>query len=79
MLSLPPPFFSPAAQIRSQREMMAEVQAHHDAQVRAVLEKYSVLRKVVQQYNQRLGQAVAAPVAAVSGAQQGGPTPMICT
>ena len=65
------------AQIRSQREMMAEVQAHHDAQVRAVLEKYSVLRKVVQQYNQRLMQAVTPTATQPAGTQ--GPAPMICT
>ena len=54
---------------------MSETQAQHEAQVRAVLEKYSVLRKVVTQYNQRIGQAIAAGGnSAVESA-----TPMICT
>jgi hypothetical protein len=39
---------------------MAEVQALHEAQVRGVLEKYAVLRKVVSQYNGRLYEAAAA-------------------
>ena len=61
--------------------MMAETQAQHEAQVRSVLEKYSVLRKVVTQYNQRISQAVAAGPGghAVPQCQQGTAAPMICT
>jgi len=69
-----------ALQIRSQREKMAELQSQHEAQVKAVLEKYSVLRKVVTQYNQRISQAISTGVGGSSGVGlPQGCAPMICT
>lgn len=57
---------------------MAETQAQHEAQVRAVLEKYSVLRKVVTQYNLRISQALSN--GGVGGPPlQGSAAPMVCT
>ena len=55
---------------------MAETQAMHEAQVRAVLEKYSVLRKVVTQYNLRISQALSN--GAVVGPTPQGSAPMVC-
>ncbi|GAX76844.1 hypothetical protein CEUSTIGMA_g4290.t1 [Chlamydomonas eustigma] len=42
------------ASIRFQREHMAEMKAQHEFQVRSVLDKYAVLRKMVNQYNTRI-------------------------
>ncbi|KAG1680572.1 hypothetical protein FOA52_015019 [Chlamydomonas sp. UWO 241] len=52
------------AAVRSLQERMVEVQAMHESQVRGVLEKYAVLRKVVSQYNGAVVEATSQPQAA---------------
>ncbi len=60
-------------QIRGWRERTAEVVEAKDARVRAVMDKYGMLRKAVAEYNRRLEAAAGAPLPSLEAEEGEGP------
>lgn len=66
------PRFRPP-QIRGWRERTAEVVDAKDARVRAVMDKYGMLRKAVAEYNRRLEAAAGGPLPSREAEEGEGP------